>query len=59
MQIATSLPFSSLFFHHWDLEGREMGALIVKGSFHINAGDRSAHLLRPPTGDCACRYILC
>lgn len=41
MQINSRLPFSSLFFHHWDINGHEMGVLIVKGGFRIEEGGRA------------------
>lgn len=40
MQIISRQPFSTLFFHHWDLTGNEMGVLIVKGSYHIDEAQR-------------------
>src|SRR5690606_2955093 len=35
-----------MFFRHWDLDGCEMGVLIVKGSFQIDKGERSKRILR-------------
>jgi len=46
MKITSNLSFPSIFFRHWDLDGSEMGVLIVKGSFHIDHGERSERILR-------------
>ncbi len=45
MKLITDLSFPSLFFHHWDQNGHEMGVMIVKGSFHIDEGKRSNRVL--------------
>ena len=37
MQLTTSLPFPHLTFKHWNLEGREVAVLIVKGTFGVQA----------------------
>ena len=45
MHISTKLPFPHLWFKHWDRAGRNVGVLVVKGSFHIDEGVRSQRFL--------------